>query len=141
MSTRANIVLTESYSWIEKGKEKKRKEELIFYRHSDGYPDGMLPLLNIFMNWLKEGKIRNNISQCAGWLIVLGAMEYDTIPKYETEEETHFNHTHKITNLNSIESPTDWKVGSIEPTTEIHGDIEYLYTINVIKKTLVYKHI
>ena len=29
------------------------------------------------------------------------------------------------------EGPSDWKVGAIEPTTGVHGDIDYLYTITL----------
>jgi hypothetical protein len=135
MSTRANIVLKESYSYKdEKGKIINRSEELIFYRHSDGYPEGTLPILNKFMDWLKSGKIRNNLQQCAGWLIVLGAMEYNAIPKYEIENEY-------LKDTDTIEDPEDWKVGAFEPTTCIHGDIEYLYTIDLSKKELTYTEV
>ena len=68
MSTIANVII------------KDESDKLYFYRHSDGYPEGTMPSLNIFLNWIKEGKIRNNISQSAGWLIILGAIEYNTIP-------------------------------------------------------------
>ena len=38
--------------------------------------------------------------------------------------------------LDTIKDLPDWKVGSIEPTTRIHGDIEYLYVIDLDKKTI-----
>ena len=101
MSTRANVIL------------KDEQDKLIFYRHSDGYPEGTLPTLNEFLDLLKKGTIRNNVSQSAGWLIVIGANEYKT--QYP---------------------PQDWKVGAYEPTTNIHGDIEYLYTIDLISKSI-----
>ena len=106
MSTRANIVL------------KDGNEKLFFYRHSDGYPEGTMPTLEMFSNYIKKGAIRNNISQAAGWLILIGAGEYgggevvSTVP--DLENDFH-----------------GWKVGAYEPTTGIHGDIEYLYTIDV----------
>jgi len=131
MSTRANIILKEG------------EEQLWFYRHSDGYPDGTLPTLNIFMDWLKTGKIRNNLSQGAGWLIALGIMEYNTLPLFKTEPDMDFG-SRKIkgrTNLESIESPLDWKVGAYEPTTGEHGDIEWLYTIDLDKKELTYREV
>jgi hypothetical protein len=103
MSTRCNIVLTETYE--------KKTTKFWLYRHSDGYPEGALPTLLTFMDWLESGKIRNNIDQSAGWLIVLGHLEY--------------------------RPEMGWKVGAIEPTTwGMHGDIEYLYTIDLTKKTL-----
>jgi hypothetical protein len=105
MSTRANIVI------------KDKGEKLYFYRHSDGYPSGTMPTLEIFSRWIKEGKIRKNISQGSGWLIVLGALEYETVKIPKRVEDT--------------EDPQDWKVGAYEPTTELHGDIQYLYTIDI----------
>jgi hypothetical protein len=122
MSTRTNIVI------------KDKHDKLFFYRHSDGYPEGTLPTLNIFMDWLTNGKIRNNLSQAAGWLIVLGAMEYNTIPEFKTSEATRYS---KGTGEpETFKSPEDWKCGAYEPTTGIHGDIEYLYIIDLDKKTI-----
>ena len=65
MSTRASIII------------KDEDEKLIFYRHSDGYPTGTMPTLNKFLELVKSGKIRDNVGQSAGWLIILGALEYE----------------------------------------------------------------
>lgn len=124
MSTRANIVLTEG------------NQKLIFYRHSDGYPEGTLPTLNIFLKWLKDGKIRTDLHQSAGWLIVLGAIEYNTIPKFEASEPNKYGYSDVP--IETIQEPKDWKVGSIEPTTCIHSDIQFLYTIDIVKKEITY---
>ena len=51
MSTRANILVKDAFG-----------EKLWFYRHSDGYPSGALPLLRVFMKAVKE-KIISKISQ------------------------------------------------------------------------------
>jgi len=134
MSTRANIILKESYSYKDaEGKIINKSNELIFYRHSDGYPEGTLPTLNKFMDWLKSGKIRNDLMQCSGWLILLGAMEYNTIPKYDN--------TTDYPDIDTISDPKDWKAGAYEQTTGIHGDIEWLYTIDLNKKELTYKEV
>lgn len=117
MSTRANVKLVD------------HDDELWFYRHSDGYPEGTLPTLNIFMDWLKAGKIRANRSQAGGWLVIIGAIECGTIPKHEAKQ------------IKTIEPPQDWKVGSYEPTTGQHGDIEFLYTIDLVSQTLEIKEI
>jgi len=103
MSTRANIKVIDGHS-----------NELWFYRHSDGYPEGAMPLIKTFMEKLASGEIRDNISQASGWLIILGHDEYSEI----SEKYDH----------------AKWKVGSIEPTTGEHGDIEYLYEINLKEK-------
>lgn len=119
MSTRANIIIKEG------------KEKLFFYRHSDGYPSGTMPTLNIFLKWLKEGKIRNNVSQGAGWLIVLGAMEYAAIPEHTVTEIERYGRKSKDCDIETIKEPTYWKCGAYEPTTGLHGNIEYLYTIDL----------
>lgn len=106
MSTRANVIITGSYG-----------DELIFYRHSDGYPSGTLPTLEKFLDYLKEGKIRDNVVQSSGWLVMLGNDEYGAgaAPSGEI---------------------FGWKVGAYEPTVGIHGDIEYLYVIDLEAKTI-----
>lgn len=112
MSTRCNI------------KVKEGKDVLWFYRHSDGYPEGAMPTLKKFVDLMKSKKIRNNISQASGWLILLGAEEYGQ-------------------SVDKLEPMTSysWKCGSIEPTTGQHGDIEYLYTIDLEKLTITIKEI
>src|SRR5512136_2844499 len=60
MSTRCNIIM------------KDEDHTLWFYRHSDGYPTSVIPDLRKFMGWVKDGKIRDNVQQAAGWLIVMG---------------------------------------------------------------------
>ena len=111
MSTRANIVI------------KDRHDTLWFYRHSDGYPEGAMPLLQKFMDAVKDGTIRDNVTQASGWLILLGAEEY----------KVRADFTHE--NYKGIREK-NWKVGSIEPTTGRHGDIEYLYTLDLEAKTI-----
>lgn len=136
MSTRCNIVVKETYNYKnEKGKEITQCNKLFFYRHSDGYPEGTMPILTIFMRWLKEGKIRADVQQSTGWLILLGAMEYNTIPKFEIEKP-RFEGGKSYGDIDTIQEPLDWKCGSIEPTTCIHGDIEYLYVIDLNKKEI-----
>lgn len=114
MSTRANIVVTD-----------ESKDEIWFYKHSDGYPEGIMPLLEEFLGYVKDGKIRDNIEQASGWLIALGQKEYEV----------------SIEHLNEKNNSYSWKVGSIEPSIGQHGDIEYLYTIDLESKTIVVKPI
>ena len=102
MSTRANIKMIDSFG-----------DELWFYRHSDGYPEGTMPTLNKFLDLVKKGKIRDNVGQASGWLIMIGHEEYGSM---------------------SVEA--DWKVGSYEPTNSMHGDIEYLYIIDLDKREI-----
>lgn len=108
MSTRANVVVKDEYG------------HLIFYRHSDGYPGGTLPSLNQFLDLVKSGKIRDNLAQSAGWLILIGADEYGA----------------DLSSLVSSRAYDGWKVGAYEPTDSIHGDIEYLYEIDLTTKEI-----
>lgn len=128
MSTRTNVII----------ESKKYNEKLYFYRHSDGYPEGTLPTLQIFMDWLKRDIIRDNVPQSAGWLIMLGAIEYNTFPEYKLEKPLWEGHK-PYGDIQSIQEPKDWKIGAYEPTTGMHGDIAYLYIINLDNKTLICK--
>lgn len=126
MSTRANVKINGGYG-----------EGLWFYRHSDGYPDGALPTLKKFMRWVKDGKIRNNASQASGWLIMIGATEYDEIFSYENGKfDTKKKTSKQIFEPIEDDRMSGWKVGSYEPTDDQHGDIEYLYTLDLEKLTI-----
>ncbi|MEO6970916.1 MAG: hypothetical protein ABI217_08480, partial [Chthoniobacterales bacterium] len=112
VSTRANIVLTDG------------ADELIFYRHSDGYPEGTLPTLKQFLNLVDQGTIRDHVGQAAGWLILIGAREYGVkLDRSEIDPP-------------SLGAGMQWKVGAYEPTTGLHGDIEFLYVVDLEKRTI-----
>jgi len=117
MSTRANVIIKDSYV------------KLYFYRHSDGYPEGTLPTLKKFMLWVKEKKIRQNATQSSGWLIIIGAEEYNQ-EKNKTLES-----------FNPANNFSGWKVGAYEPTDNIHGDIEYLYVLDLEKIKIKVKEV
>jgi len=130
MSTRANIIL------------KSQSEKMWFYRHSDGYPEGTMPTLNLFLKWMKEGKIRNNLPQGSGWLILIGAMEYNALPAFTVEKEEYApGEFIEQVSVESIQDPKDWKAGAYEPTTGQHGDIEYLYTVDMDTMTITLKKV
>jgi len=101
MSTRCNILVRDGDS------------ELWFYRHSDGYPESVLPDLEPLMEKLRDGSLRNNLSQFCGWLIVKGHEGYKRHPGFN-----------------------DWKVGNYEPTTGLHVDAEYVYELDLRLHTL-----
>lgn len=122
MSTRANIIVTDG------------DEELIFYRHSDGYPEGARPLLDKFLGHVKAGHIRDNVGQAAGWLIVLGREEYAHRDEPQDEYNAAYRQPEPTVGTNG--SCMSWKVGSIEPATGIHGDIEWLYIVDLKAKTI-----
>jgi hypothetical protein len=85
-----------------------------FYRHSDGYPSVTAQSLQQFIQMLVNDEIRNNVSQGSPWLIVLGHREYNEM------------------NLDMYK----WKVGAYEITDRQHYDIEWLYIIDMNKKTV-----
>jgi len=119
MSTRCNVLISDKYSkqW--------------FYRHSDGYPSCTAESLKTFIQWLVDGKIRDNVSQGASWLIILGNNECVEMSKESNGEYHYGGGTEPI-----LEGFSGWKVGSYEITTEKHGDIEWLYNIDMHKKTV-----
>ena len=108
MSTRCNVLVKDS-----------KGDELWYYRHSDGYPESVLPSLQPLIDKVNDGSLRGNIVQFTGWIIKQGIDEYK--------------------NVN-----WEWKVGAYEPTTCQHGDVEWLYTITLDenqKATLEHKHV
>ena len=111
MSTRCNIKV------VPQKRNNPKGAELWFYRHSDGYPESVLPSLKPLIEALRSGKLRDNLSQFSGWLVVAGHREY-------RKEDWMGNVGY------------DWKVGAYEPTTGMHGDIEYLYTIDLNTKSV-----
>lgn len=101
MGTRANIIITDGNS------------TLFFYRHSDGYPEETGKSLAEFVKGYAE-KMRDNVVQSAGWLIIHGREEYS----------------------DQLGGGYAWKVGAYEPTDSLHGDVEYIYIIDLVAKTL-----
>jgi len=102
MGTRANILIRDDSGDI-----------LWFYRHSDGYPEGTLPTLEKFLDLVKSGKIRNNVNQACGWLVLIGHEEY----KNYSENNS-------------------WKIGAYEPSTCAIGGTEFFYEIHLGKKEI-----
>ncbi len=126
MSTRTNIVI------------KDHHQELWFYRHSDGYPDGTMPTLQQFIGWVRYGKIRRNVEQASGWLILLGAVEYQTLPKGRFPEAGKPSYERDDTAVEEAMefAPEYWQCGAYEPATGVHGDIEFLYVVDLQDMTI-----
>lgn len=124
MSTRAQIIVTDGYC------------SLWFYRHSDGYPEGAMPLLEKFMNYVKTGTIRDNAEQASGWLVLFGAQEYDTRTSYEDGKIVEVPKV-DLVEPDRTDTLYGWKCGSIEPSEpNLHGDIDYLYILDLKRKTI-----
>lgn len=135
MSTRSQIIVRDNSG------------ELWFYRHSDGYPSGNLPTLRKFLQHVKDGKIRDNVEQAAGWLVILGAQEY--LYSYIREKDSGADPTEERIRKYSFSKFVpfggmfSWKVGAYEPCScrHLHGDVEFLYTIDLQSKTIKIKRI
>ena len=87
------------------------------YRHSDGYPRCAGESLIEFCKGYKTGKMRGNPIQSMGHLILHGHNEYKSAGLLESDY-------------------MKWKIGAYEITDGEHGDIEYLYTIDLDAKKL-----
>lgn len=123
MSTRCQIKITDG------------DQELWFYRHSDGYPRTTLPSLRTFLKWVTDGKIRDNVEQSSGWLVLLGAKEYGK--KYVVKKESYVEKTMDELFEPRGEKEDAWKCGAYEPCPcERHGDIAWFYTIDLARKTI-----
>jgi hypothetical protein len=133
VSTRCNVKIKDQHG------------ELWFYRHSDGYPDGAGESLKRFLRWLIDGKIRNNVGQASGWLILLGAVEYQTLPQHLfglTEDFLGAPYPNRdliepaLDKFAPAGEPSGWECGAYEPTTGQHEDIRYLYVIDLDAKSM-----
>lgn len=137
MTIRANVILSEIHSYRSKNNLNVIKaKQLIFYRQSDGNPEAIMPVLKVLMKWINEGKIRNNLGQCGGWLIILGAIEYNAIPKF-----LFFKEKLGPDELSKIPLPKIWRCGGFEPAPSISGQIDYLYEININEAKLTVKKV
>ena len=109
MSPRCNVVI------------RYNDTALLFYRHIDGYPQKIIPILHKF---LSTPNLRNNDIQSSGWLIVIG--------REEMLED------HKA--LESKYGPADYdyrgKVGYFELTCSIQPDIDYIYIVDMVNSTI-----
>jgi len=115
MSTRAQIAVRDGSS------------TQLLYQHSDGYPTGVLPILKQYIQGVRDGGIRDNVSQSVGWLIVWSHKEMMEDNNYLAEKHG-----------NSI-AFSDWKVAYIEPSPEgLHGDIEYLYVVDLVTRKVMH---
>lgn len=114
MSTRCNVIVKDSFG-----------DQIMFYRHCDGYPEGVAKTLGEFIQLVRDNKLRDNAEQAAGWLIVLGYEEYLSSNSLQAMR----------TNTQGT-SVDGWKVGAYEPCLQLHTDIEYLYEIDLVSKTI-----
>lgn len=85
---------------------------LYFYRHSDGYPESTGEDLKEFCKGYSKN-FRADAMQSAGWLILHGA---------GPSQDGINDRANKLYN---------WKCGDYEPTNGLHGDVEFVYIIDL----------
>lgn len=91
-------------------------------------------MLKRFMQYIADGKLRDNLSQSAGWLILLGASEYSSYYKDGAK------HPKKDLTVPCEEDGSmGWKCGAIEPETGMADDAEYTYVLDIPLRT-IYVH-
>jgi hypothetical protein len=102
MSTRCNIGI------YEEKEEKLENPDVILYKHSDGYPEGTLPLLKKFMENPKNDRNRYDYEYQSAWLL-------HTLINQGIEDSITFGYETIHVGYGICK--------------EIHGDIEYYYAI------------
>jgi hypothetical protein len=116
MSTRSQIGF---YKRKPKQNELKEWESLI-YRHSDGYPTGVLPDIIPFLKWWKSKRGINDLEYCAARLLQWLCNEYD---KHSKEFEKQIGKT-------ALSNDGDYTgIYGHGICKGFHGDIEYYYAI------------
>ena len=128
MSTRANVVLRENWG--------DGKAEIWLYHHGDGYPEGMMPMLQYFINYMRRGEIRNNVEQSAGWLVLWGAKEQASYVGGYDRKKGKLLVRKNLFEPGSKSNGYGWKATAYEPSFGRHGDIEYLYVIDCDEMTI-----
>ena len=121
MSTRCQI---EFSSIWENEKKEKKTESILIYRHSDGYPEGVIPDLKNFLKW--NGNRITDIEYTAANFIYWS--------KRNTEEWMAKDKWFKERGLNKWNEPQDYNspllIGfGICEKDDFHMDIEYFYNV------------
>ena len=126
MSTRCQIMFESKY--FQDG-EIVRTEIAQTYRHSDGYPKGVVPDLKKMYDLLERTGSSRGASYSAASFIFLD--------KLGTFDRLYFNSDDERRKIDSLD-PEDWDVdqpffllghGVEDPRAGIHGDEEFLYKI------------
>lgn len=96
-------------------------EEVLFYKHSDGYPDGVLPTLTDIVAKFKAAR---GFFDGAYLLARIGQ-------RFMNDSQANYTAVHKewAERGMKVSTQNDFDVTGYGYDTEIHGDIEYLYTV------------
>ena len=64
---------------------------------------------------------------------MIGAKEYEDV----YVGAGNYQKKPTLTEPTATKHDSGWQVGAYEPTTDIHGDIDYLYTLDLMKLTII----
>lgn len=125
MSTRSQI------GFYEDDTKKLEEFEALIYRHSDGYPSGVLPDIMPFLSWWAKGRGMNDTEYLSARLLQYLCNEYDahTVEWAKGRLDRAFGN--KEETLKEIEM-TEKFTGELGHgiCKGFHCDIEYLYAIS-----------
>ena len=128
MSTRSQVLFVERHEYVEEGKKVTGTSEAQIYRHSDGYPTGILPDLKEFFDW-NIGRNSDVPYLAANWIFY----EKRKMEKiYDMAKDTSYHKKHDYKGAKGDTSDIV-KVGyGVEKADHmIHGDENWLYRITV----------
>lgn len=108
------------------------------YRHSDGYPGGVLPLLKHLQELLHETGTQRGANYAAAQLLLIDELRYIG---YTTESKND-SYSKWPNTIAGVLDPESWKQvdatpsyllghGVEDPSRGIHGDEEYLYIVEL----------
>ena len=115
MATRCNVIVEDNSGY-----------RIFMYRHNDGYPESVLPALAPILSALR----------------IHIADKDDNMMRYLSPFAQ--SRLESIADLKKSVAYVAAKIEDIEPfefTTDIHGDIEWLYTLNVDTAELNYEQV
>ena len=108
------------------------------YRHSDGYPGGVLPLLKHLQELLHETGTQRGANYTAAQLLLIDELRYIGYTT-ESKDDTYSEWPNSIS---GVLDPENWEQvdatlsyllghGVEDPSCGIHGDEEYLYVVEI----------
>lgn len=126
MSTRAHI------AFYDQQDQPLDRPSILIYRHSDGYPTGVLPDIVPFLQWFDARRGLADSEYAAARLLQHLCNQYD-------QHSAAFN---AILGKIPEETPFTGTLGyGICPDNRLHGDIEYLYAVMPGRQLVVHGRI
>lgn len=140
MSTRSQIVFRRTHSYRgEEGEEKSSTHDIMVYKHHDGYPRGTVPLLRRFHDYAgaRANDIEYYVSSFVYWY------------KRRQERRQRFRSSGNGEPLESRDADADVDDFEVPPVLtgmgicgnkELHGDIEYLWLVDMNDRVIERYH-